>query len=196
MQKINFKFEIANDSFMESMNFSSGYVGNVWRDIITIPKLPSTEIWAYLSDWIQGIGAEIKDVKKFNYIIAEQGDRGGSNIQTAKKKIKVGMRANPDDSIMVVIELEFSKISKFGISLLGDEFDDENSYRKHQKMWQDFCAPFLSKVTAIVNIVVKQENEGKPSFCPWCGNRIGYPWPKFCLECGNKLDGFNVALRE
>lgn len=180
---------------MDELNFSSGYVGNIWRDIITIPKLPSTEIWTYLTDWMQGIGAEIKDVKKFNYIIAEHGDRGGSNIHQAKKKIKIGMRGNPDDSIVVVVELEFSKMSKFGLNLLGDEFDDESTYLKHQNMWREFCNPFLSKVTSIVNTVVKQENEGKPSYCPWCGKLIGYPWPKFCLECGNNLEGFNVPLR-
>ncbi|MBD3351512.1 MAG: hypothetical protein GF364_08495 [Candidatus Lokiarchaeota archaeon] len=184
---------------MNELNFATGYYDTIWRDVVTIPKLPVQEIWEYIINWLEELNVDYKDVHKFNHVFAEHGSRGGKTALDAKKEIHIGLRPNDDESITVVVELEFSRVSKFGISLLGDTFDafdDIDSAKRYRSQWQKFCDPFLSKVTTIVNVIEKQETAGKPMHCPWCGHKVGYPWPRFCLECGGKLDRFNVAMRD
>lgn len=184
---------------MVDVSFGSSYRDTIWRDTITIPKLPVQEIWIYLNEWLDGINADYEDVKKFNYVVAEQGSRGGKSQVDAKKTIRVQMKSLDEESIIVVIEVEFNRLSKFGMKLLGDTFDafdDSFGAKKYRGRWEKFCEPFLGKVRSVVNVIEKEETGGKPMHCPWCGLKIGFPWPRFCMECGNPLDGFNVPLKD
>ena len=81
------------------------------------------------------------------------------------------------------------------MELLADNLDFDDNYKSYSNQWKNFCKPFIDKVKSIVE--VKTDSHGKtPQFCPWCGSKIGHPWPKFCFECGNLLEGFNVDIKE
>jgi hypothetical protein len=176
--------------------FFSKYDSNIMCDVISIPRLSVDEIWTYLIQWLEDIHADIKEIRKYNMVLAEHGTRGGKNINDAKKTIKASVRPNEDNTISVAIELIFAKVSSFGMSLLADEFDFDSQGNAGALRWKQFVDPFLKKVSGVVQEIDNQELAQGPSFCLWCGVRIGYPWPKFCPECGQKMEGFNVKIKE